>query len=86
MPVAVVLHILFGLVIFSNPHFLQSEINPSYFGNNTKYYNAQRLGQRHMIVFFSASVAILALVALERTLTKIVAGCWSEPTCVVVLR
>ena len=71
MPLAVVLHILFGLVIFSNPQILQSEINPSYFGNDTKYYNTSRLGQRHVVIFLWASIAILVLTVLERTLTRI---------------
>lgn len=44
MPWAVVVHMCFGLIMFSYPYILRTEINENYFGNDTQYFNRKRLG------------------------------------------
>ena len=45
LPIAVVLHLMFGLVLISNRDLLSSEISHNFWlGNKSKYFHNQRLG------------------------------------------
>lgn len=73
MPWAVIVHMCFGLIMFSYPYILRTEINESYFGNDSQYFNKKRLGQHHMIIYFAGSLLVLFIIFFEKTLTHFAA-------------
>lgn len=65
LPLCLILHFLFGLVIFSSPNLLKTEAIGSYPGNNTQYYNSKRIGQHHIVIFSAVSLCVLILIIFE---------------------
>ena len=51
LPWAVLIHYVFGGIMYSYPYMLKSTPVP-WFGNNTQYFNKERLGQTHMVIYF----------------------------------
>jgi hypothetical protein len=76
LPLAVIVHIMFGLMALSYPGMLRSSIVEGFsFGYEThRYFSVERFGQRHMSFFCVGFVILLALVALEDVVVR-VAGC-----------
>lgn len=48
---AVIIHFLFGFMSYSYPYIWKSSIVTDKIGNDSQYFNSQRLGQVHMFVF-----------------------------------
>jgi len=68
LPLAVIVHALFGLMIFSYQVIFKSDhVNIMTFGNNSQYFNKDRLGQVHVVVFVSVNVLIVMLFMFEST-------------------
>ena len=62
LPWAVVLHMLFGLYMFSWPEGLSSELIKHWVGSNlTSYLSKERFAQLHMVIFMSSSALVLAI-------------------------
>jgi len=60
LPFAIVAHIVYGFFIFSHPNILKSTVIPGILGNDhSKYWNEDRVGQKHMIIFFFCSIGLL---------------------------
>lgn len=77
LPLAVLLHFLFGVVVFSNPSILISEILSGYFGNNSKYYNSDRVGQIHVVIFVWSCVGIFLIILLQTQLAQLISAIFS---------
>ena len=65
LPFALVCHIAFGIMIYSYPYIWKSEVIKPWIGNNTQYFNANRMGQTHVAVFFVFSLSIILLLIFE---------------------
>lgn len=67
LPWTLVLHALFGMMIYSFPYIWKSEVRP-WFGNNSNYFNPNRMGQVHVVGFFIMSVCVLLFFVFEGAL------------------
>lgn len=66
LPLSVVLHALFGLILYSNRHILISDITSEPTSPTlSTHFNTQRLTQYHVVVFIWSSVAIISFILLE---------------------
>ena len=54
-------------MIYSYPYIWKSEVRP-WFGNNSNYFNPNRLGQVHVVGFFILSVCVLLFFVFEAPL------------------
>ena len=75
LPLALFLHMAFGFMMFSYPQLLKSPVVEGYFGNYSQYFNPDRLGQLHMIVYFSGSVLTLLVLIFEDAVSKVFGAC-----------
>ena len=67
LPWTLVLHALFGMMIYSYPYIWKSDVRP-WFGNNSVYFNPNRMGQVHVVGFFIMSVCVLLFFVFEKPL------------------
>lgn len=74
MPLASVLHMLFGFMMFSYPELLRSPVVDGYFGNQSQYFKPERIGQNHMILY-TAGCIITFIVILNNVLFSKCACC-----------
>lgn len=81
-PLAILIHSLFGFMIFSYPYILSSP-GISFLGNQTQYFNADRMGQTHMVVFVIGFLVVWVLLFFEKSivflLSKASRLCCKEP-------
>lgn len=70
LPWTIVLHAMFGMMIYSYPYIWLSKVQ-SWFGNNSVYFNPNRLGQQHVVGFFILSLCILSIFIFQRLLIYI---------------
>ena len=63
MPYAVIFHYIVGLFSFSFPEIMQSNVAGKAVGNDSQYFNKNRMGQNHM-VWFSILFAIVAIMLI----------------------
>lgn len=68
LPPALVIHIGFGLMVYSYPYIWRSEVIKSWVGNDSKYFSADRMGQAHVAGFFVVSCVILVLLVCKEPL------------------
>lgn len=75
LPLAVIVHVMFGLMALSYPGMLRSTINESFsFGYEAhRYFNIERFGQKHMAFFCLGFVILLAIILLEDTIFRFAA-------------
>ena len=69
------LHYCFAGMIFSYPYMLRSE-PVQWFGNNSQYFNPQRLGQVHMVVYFIMACLNVAMFLFESAAVSCWNGCY----------
>ena len=75
LPLAVGVHCMFGIVIFSYPRILKGDQLDIQIGNNTKYYNPERLGKLHTFIFLAFSVIIFVIILLQDFCIKFSKSC-----------
>jgi hypothetical protein len=63
LPYAVIFHYIVGLFSFSFPEIMQSSVDDKAVGNDSQYFNKNRMGQIHM-VWFSILFAIVAVMLI----------------------
>lgn len=63
LPYAVIFHYIVGLFSFSFPEIMQSSVDEKAVGNDSQYFNKNRMGQIHM-VWFSILFAIVAVMLI----------------------
>jgi hypothetical protein len=51
LPLAIMIHYVFAGMVFSNPYMFRSD-PIQWFGNDTQYFNPERMGQKHMVAWF----------------------------------
>mmetsp|Transcript_14014 Transcript_14014/g.23808 ORF Transcript_14014/g.23808 Transcript_14014/m.23808 type:complete len:888 (-) Transcript_14014:196-2859(-) len=91
LPLAAVVHFLFGFIIFSYPFILNTQINPTIWGESntvtlgSQYFNFKRMGQHHMLLYFFSFVALCAIylfqaffIALVSKLVSSLGSCFTE--------
>lgn len=66
-PFAILIHSLFGFMIFSYPHILSSP-GISFIGNQTQYFNSNRMGQTHMVVFVIGFLVVWVVLFFEKSI------------------
>ena len=73
---AAIIHCIFGLAMYSYPYLLHTDSQKNYFGGTKyeQYTNSKRLGQTHIIIFFSGSLIITLMVVFDSSF-KI---CWNS--------
>mmetsp|Transcript_42256 Transcript_42256/g.64780 ORF Transcript_42256/g.64780 Transcript_42256/m.64780 type:complete len:228 (-) Transcript_42256:509-1192(-) len=86
LPVAVVLHFVFGTLLLSVPGILSSKRSTSFFSSSAtygedtteknQYFNSERLGQDHMVIFCGAGVVLVAVILLESEITSLLSFIW----------
>ena len=70
LPFAIIAHVIYGFFIFSHPNILKSQVIPGVIGNeNSKYWKENRVGQKHVIIFFFGAIALIILLVLESEIT-----------------
>lgn len=81
-PFAILIHSLFGFMIFSYPYILSSP-GISFIGNQTQYFNANRMGQTHMVVFVIGFLIVWVILFFEKSivfiLSKVRQMCAKKP-------
>lgn len=65
LPYASVLHFLVGIFMFSYPNVLKSPIYENAAGNESYYFNKNRMGQAHMVWFTICFVVICFMLIAE---------------------
>lgn len=56
--------------MFSHPNILKSTVVPGVLGNeNSKYWSEDRVGQKHVIIFFFGSIALVSFLLFESEIT-----------------
>ena len=55
--------------MFQYPELLNSEATG--FGNTSLYFNKERVGQKHMVIFLIAAVVLLCLMVFEGQIIKL---------------
>jgi hypothetical protein len=68
---AVIIHFLFGFMSYSYPYIWKSSIVTDKIGNDSQYFNPQRLGQAHMFVFQVVFCVVVLMFVFETTLVKL---------------
>ena len=61
LPLALLLHMIVGLAMFSWPDGLKSSVVYPWFGIRGPYFSNERLGQYHIFIFTLASLLIIAI-------------------------
>jgi len=69
-PFAILIHSLFGFMIFSYPYILSSP-GISFFGNETQYFNENRMGQTHVVLFVIGFLVVWVILFFEQTIVFI---------------
>lgn len=77
LPLSILLHSLFGLMIFSYPHIMNSTHQP-FSGSGNQYFNASRMGQTHMLVFIAGCLIVWFILFFEKSLTHIASKIWKS--------
>lgn len=81
-PLAILIHSLFGFMIFSYPYILSSP-GVSFIGNQTQYFNENRMGQTHMVVFVIGFLVVWVLLFFEKSIVFLLSKarrlCFKEP-------
>jgi len=65
LPYAVLIHFLFGVVSYSYPYIWKSGVVKDFLGDDSQYFNSQRIGQAHVLVFAGMGALILLLFWFE---------------------
>lgn len=83
LPLSIVVHFLFGLIVYSNRHLLSSTIIYAPSGPTlSQHFNSQRLGQRHVVIFLWSFICLLSLIALQKwvgiLLSSLLAICFKK--------
>lgn len=68
LPLAVFVHALFGLIMFSYQAIFRSTVITPWFGNYTQYFSKERLGQTHVAVFTIVNLLIVVLFMFEESI------------------
>lgn len=68
---AVVIHFLFGFMSYSYPYIWKSRVVTDKIGNDSQYFNPERLGQAHMFVFQVMGCVVVLIFVFEATLVKL---------------
>ena len=65
-PIAVVMHILFSLFMFSYPNLLNSQLFSKWYGiSDSQYFNYPRVSQLHNVIFLIGAVVALTIIWFE---------------------
>lgn len=68
---AVIIHFLFGYMCYSYPYIWKSSLVTDKIGNNTQYFNPQRLGQTHTFIFIIVFMVVILMFTFETTIVKL---------------
>ena len=65
LPFAIVIHLMFAFMTFSYPYFFRSGRAKPWFGNNSQYFNKERMGQIHVIILLAYSLLNILIFLME---------------------
>lgn len=68
LPLAVFVHALFGLIMFSYQAIFRSQVITPWVGNYTQYFSKERLGQIHVAAFTIVNLLIVVLFTFEESI------------------